>query len=489
MTDNLRQKTINGISWSFIDNFSNQGVAFVVGIIIANFVTPTEYGLLGVVMIFIALFNNIVDSGFSNALIRKKETSEVDYNTIFIVNFITSVALYFLLFILSPYIADFFHQSKLNLLLKVTGVIVIINAVTIIQKTILVRAIDFKTQTKASLVSSIISGIIGIVAAIVGMGVWSLVIQQLLRQILYTIVIWSYAKWWPRLQFSIESLKDLFGFGWKLLAVGMIDTIWKEIYQVVIGKYYSMSTLGQYTRAKQFSDGFTYGLLTVIQRVSLPTLSPLQDDDQRLREVLREIIKTSMFVLSPCLIGLMACSDALLHVLIGDQWNDAAYYLKILCTGLLISPIIILDQNVLQVKKKSGTVLLLNIITKAFAVFPIAIGIIYSIDAMLIISSLLGYTVIAPVTIAQSTGKYLNYGVLDHIKDLFKIIVVSLLMGAAMYVVPSEGISDYLILIMQLVVGISSFIVLCVICKISEYYTIKSIIYSYGKKLKHILTN
>lgn len=485
MSDNLREKTLNGVSWSLIDNLANQGVAFIVGIIIANFVTPEEYGQLGIILLFIALFNSIVDSGFSNALIRKKDASNEDYCTVFIVNLITSISLYALLFFTSPYIALFFHKGELDLLLKVTGIIVIINAVTIIQKTILVKAIDFKTQAKASLIASFLSGVIGIITAIVGWGVWSLVVQQILRQILYTVVIWFFAKWYPKLFFSIESLKDLWGFGWKLMVVGIIDTAWNELNQVVIGRYYRMSALGQYTRARQFSDGVTYGLLTVIQRVSLPSLSAVQDDDERLVHVLRKSLKMTMYVLTPCLLALAACSDALLNVLIGPQWSDAAFYLQLICISLILSPLRLLDQNVLQVKKDSGTLLLLNVVGKIFSVVPIIIGIFVSIDAMLISVAVVSYLVTTPLTIIYSTRKYLNYGLKGHFCDLSIIVMISFLMGLLAYLISLIGLDYRLTLVLQLLACVFLYILFSYLFEIEEYYELKNIVASYYNRFNH----
>ena len=489
MADNLRQKTVSGLAWSFIDNLANQGITFLVGIILARLITPDDYGMIGVILIFIALFNSIVDSGFSNALIRKKEATNLDYNTIFFVNLGVSLILYVLLFVFSPYVGIFFHQSKLDILLKVTGVIVILNAFTIIQRTILVKAIDFKTQAKASLISSILSGAGGIAAAVAGWGVWSLVLQQILRQFLYTLVLWISAHWRPSFQFSFSSLKDLFGFGWKIALSGIITTLWRELYQIVIGRYYSIASLGQYTRAKQFSDGVTYGLLTVIQRVSFPSLSAIQDEKERLKSVIRRINKTTMYVMAPVLIGLAACSKTLLEVLIGSQWGDAAEYLQIICLGMIFSPLRILDENVLQVKKDSSMVLILNIVGKAFAVVPIILGIMYNIKIMLIASAVISVFILTPLTIIFSTKKYLNYGVMDHVKDLGKIFTISIIMGCIVYALQLLPIPTIVILTLQILSGVLFYIVASKLLKVDAYDDTKEICLSYLKHIKKHIKN
>ena len=261
-----RSKAVKGVGWSFIDNLSAQGITFLVGLVLARLLTPEEYGLIGIITIFIAVFNSIVDSGFSNALIRKTDAGDIDYNTVFITNLVVSVVLFFALFFSASLIADFFNQPLLKPLSQVMASIVIINAFAIIQRTLLVKKIDFKTQTKVSLISSITSGAVGICMAFWGYGVWSLAVQQISRQLLNTAFLWIYAKWYPKLQFSWKSFKELFGFGWKLLASALIDTVWREIYQVVIGRCYSPATLGQYTRAQQFGSIFSVNLKTNKQK-------------------------------------------------------------------------------------------------------------------------------------------------------------------------------------------------------------------------------
>lgn len=228
----LKQKTIKGTAWSFADNIANQGIMFLGGLVLARLLTPEEYGLIGIITIFIAVFNSIVDSGFSNALIRKNNAKDVDYNTVFFSNLLLSILLFFVLFACSPAISRFFDNSELILLTRVMGIVLIINAFAIIQQTILMKRVDFKTQTKVSLIASISSGIIGISMAFGGMGVWSLVGQQISRQLLNTGFLWFYNKWLPKLQFSWQSFRELFGFGWKLLVSELINTTWKEIFQV-----------------------------------------------------------------------------------------------------------------------------------------------------------------------------------------------------------------------------------------------------------------
>lgn len=339
MSESLKDKTVKGVGWSFADNIANTGVSFVVGLVLARLLTPEEYGLIGIITIFIMVFNSIVDSGFSNALIRKKDASDKDYNTVFITNLLLSVLLFVVLYNCAPAISRFFDQPQLIPLTRVMGSVVIINAFAIIQRTILVKQIDFKTQTKVSLISSISSGVVGIGMAIGGMGVWSLVGQQISRQLLNTLFLWVYNKWWPKLQFSLDSFRELFNFGWKLLVSGLIDTVWKQVYQFVIGKFYTTETLGQYTRAQQFSSIFSSNLTTIVQRVSYPVLSSIQDEKERMKAAYKKVIKTTMLVTFVCMLGLAAVAKPMVLVLIGEKWLPCVTFLQILCFSMMLYPL------------------------------------------------------------------------------------------------------------------------------------------------------
>ena len=237
--ESLKKKTVRGTFWSAVDNVANQGVTFLVGLVLARLLTPHEYGLIGYIMILVAVFNSIVDSGFSNALIRKKDAGQTDYSTAFFFNLAVSLVMVAAMVLVAVPFSRFFKEPQLVPLVRVMSVIVVINALALIQRTRLVKSVDFKTQTKASLISSVSSGAVGLAMAFGGLGVWSLVGQQISRQLINTVCLWILNRWTPSWRFSWSSFRELFGFGWKLLVSGLIDTVWKEIYQLVIGKCYS----------------------------------------------------------------------------------------------------------------------------------------------------------------------------------------------------------------------------------------------------------
>ncbi len=483
MSKNLKNKTIRGVGWSFADNIFNQGITFLVGLVLARLLTPEEYGLIGIITIFIAVFNSIVDSGFSNALIRKNNAEAVDYNTVFITNMVLSIVLFFVMFFSAPAIAKFFNQPQLIPLTKVMASIVVINAFAIIPRTLFVRRVDFKTQTKISLIASVTSGVIGIAMALDGYGVWSLVCQQISRQFLNSVFLWIWAKWYPKFQFSIQSFKELFGFGWKLLVSGLIDTVWKEIYQVVIGKCYSAETLGQYTRAQQFGSIFSSNLTTVVQRVSYPVLSEIQDDKMRLKYAYKKVIKVTMLVTFCCMLGLAAVAKPMILVLIGEQWLPAVPFLQIICLNMMLYPLHAINLNMLQVQGRSDLFLKLEIIKKAIAVIPLVFGIFVGIYWMLWGSVITGF--IAYYLNAYYSGKFLDYSIWEQIKDIFPSFVVAAVMALIVWCLTFINLSSIVLLMIQLIVGGIIVIILCEITKLDSYIEVKDIAVTYFNKLRN----
>lgn len=471
--ESLKSKTVKGASWSFIDSIAGQGITFLVGLVLARLLTPEEYGLIGIITIFIAVFNSIVDSGFSNALIRKNDAKEIDYNTVFISNLVLSVVLFGVLYISATAISSFFNQPQLIPLLRVMGSIVIINAFAIIQRTILVKKVDFKTQTKVSLISSITSGVLGIGMAVGGLGVWSLVGQQISRQFLNSAFLWIYSRWYPKLQFSIQSFKELFTFGWKLLVSSLIDTVWREVYQVVIGKCYSPVALGQYTRAHQFASICSSNLTTVVQRVSFPVLSSVQDDKERLKNGYKRIIKVAMLVTFVLMLGLTAVAKPLVLSLIGEQWLPCVPFLQIISLQMMLYPLHSLNLNMLQVQGRSDLFLKLEIIKKIIAIGPLLLGIFVNIYWMLGGSVVTGF--IAYYLNAYYSGPFLNYSIKEQVKDILPGFGVAVAMAVPVFAMSFIPLNPFILLPSQIAVGAVITISICEVTKLPEYLEIKGI--------------
>lgn len=482
MSGGLKEKTINGVGWSVIDNVANYGITFIVGVILARLLSAEEYGLIGIVSIFIVLFNVIVDSGFSSALIRKKDADEKDYNTVFYINLAISILLTLSLFFSAPSIAAFFQKNELVQLTRAMSCIILINAFSIVQKTVLTKKIDFKTQTKISIISHSVSGLLGILFALCGYGVWALVIQQISSRVFATILLWVFVRWTPQLLFSWESFKDLFSFSWKLLVAQIINSLWQNIYQVVIGKCYKPDTLGQYTRAKQFADIFSSNITMVVKRVTFPVLSTIQDDRERTIASYKHIIKLTMFVSSTCLLGLAAVARPLVLVLIGEKWLQCVPILQILCFTFILYPMEVLNVNMLTVRGRSDMLLWLEVIQKVISIIPLLLGIFVDFFWMLygsMFASWINYAIIS-----HFAGLKIGYSGLRQLLDIMPSFMISLAISVVAWFLTFLPISSFIILPLQIVIGCFLLIVLCHMFQIEEYSEIKKIMFFYVSKLK-----
>lgn len=481
----LKDKTVKGVGWSAADAFLGQGVSFIVGIILARLLTPAEYGLIGIVLIFTTVLGSIVDSGFSTAIIRKKEATDADYNTMFITNMAVSLLVYALLWVGAPEIACFFERPELTSLTRVTGLILVFQALSITQVTILTKRIDFKTKTKASVVAAVVSGFIGIGMAFMGMGVWSLVGQQLSNKLLYSICLWQLNRWCPNGSFSQDSFHYMWGFGWKMMLSGLLNNIWNQLYQVVVGKCYSPATLGQYTRSKEYAQLFSANFTSIIQRVTYPVLAEVQDDKERMIAAYRRVIKTSMFVTTVCMFFLGAVAEPFIYCLIGPQWHEAATYLPLICVSMSLYPLHAINLNMLQVQGRSDIFLYLEIIKKIVSIGPLCLGIFVNIYWMLVGSIFTG--MISFFLNSYYTGRKLNYSSWHQLRDIAPSYLVAATIAISVYFLKDITLNYYLIFTIQVAVGTIVFFAICETTKLQEYQELKLIAQSGILKVKELL--
>lgn len=476
----LKDKTVKGVAWSGIDNVVQMGVTFLVSIVLARLLSPDDYGLLGLIAVFTAVCQALINGGFTTALIRKKDATDDDYNTVFISNLGMSLLLYAIIYLCSPAIANFFERQELVALTRVSSLGMIIGALALVQQTRLTKRIDFKTQTKITIIASMTSGIIGIGMALLDFGVWALVAQQLSATSLRTILLFFYNKWIPQLRFSSASFHELFGFGWKMMVSGVLDTIWKELYQVIVGKFYSPATLGQYTRAKQFSQLFSSNLTTVVQRVTYPVLSNIQDDKERMISAYRRIIKVTMFITAIGMFFLGAISEPLLYCLIGPKWHEAATFLPLICISGSLYPLHAINLNMLQVQGRSDLFLGLEIVKKIIGIVPLAVCIFYGVMPMLYVNLVAG--LICYFLNSYFPGKLLGYTSWMQLKDIAPSYGLATLIAISVYFLKYLPITNWVILPLQLALGVALFFVLCNKTGMKDYKEVKSIIAPYFKR-------
>lgn len=471
----LKEKTLHGLSWSFLDNLANQGIKFITGIVLARILSPREFGLIGMITVFIAITQSFIDSGFSQALIRKQNCSQADYSTVFFFNLIVSVFFYLVLFLGSGWISLFFQEPQLQQLLQVLAICLIINALTIIQYTRLVKEINFKLQTRISIIASFTSGAIGIIAALKGMGAMSLVLKTVSEYLLRSFFLWLWNNWRPSWSFDFKSFKEMYGFGSRLMVSGIIDTLYKNMYNIIIGKYFTASDLGYYTRADQFQMLPSQNLTSVIQNVSYPILSSIQDDKEKLKLAAQKLIKSIMLISFVVMMGMSGLSKQMVLTLIGPKWLPSVPYLQLLCFIGMLYPWHAINLNILNVMGRSDLFLRLEIIKKSLIVPAVFIGIKFGIEAMII--SVLIVNFFGLYLNSFWTGKFINYPLTEQIKDVFPSFLLGIATGGLLYALNYLNIQSPLILLLiQLTAGATFSLGIAEILKLKDYYYIRETI-------------
>lgn len=447
----LKEKTTNGLFWSSVDRFSSQGISFVFSILIARLLSPHDYGIVAMVSVFFAVAQSFVDSGFSNALIRKKDRTDADLSTCFYFNIFVGIVFYALLFFLAPYIAIFYDQPILDSIVKVSGLNVIFNSLSVVQNAQFSYQLEFKTIAKVTLSSTIFSSIAGLFFAYKGYGVWALVIQGVSATFIRTLVLWILSKWHPRSRFSRESFNYLFGYGSKILASGLLDTIYNNIYPMVIGKFYTPTQLGNYSRAFGWAQLPSANISSVIQRVTFPVLSEIQDDSLRLEKNYRKLLRLSSFVIFPLMVGMAALATPIVRVCLTSKWDGCILYLQVICFALMWYPIHAINLNLLQVKGRSDLFLKLEFIKKGIGLAILLVTLPISILFVCIgcvLESLLDLFINT-----YYTGKLIQVGYFKQMKDLLPILMVSLGMGIVVYISSLFFTNEFIKLIIGIPLG------------------------------------
>ena len=455
--ESLKQKTTKGLFWSSVERFSNQGVSFIFSIILARILAPRDFGIVAMIGIFFAVAQSFVDSGFSNALVRKTDRREEDLSTCFYFNIGVGIVAYIVLFLIAPFIADFYNQPILSPIIRITGLGVVLNSLCVVQQALFTIRIDFKSQAKVTLSATIISGIVGVVLAYLEYGVWALVWQGVVMSLVRMGLLWLMSKWRPKAGFSKDSFHYLFGYGSKLLASGLLDTIYNNIYPIVIGKFYSPAQLGNYSRALSFAQLPSSNITSILQRVTFPVLSTIQDDLPRLQTNYRRLLKLSAFIVFPLMMGLAAVAFPLIRVVLTPKWEGCSLYLQIICFALMWYPIHAINLNLLQVKGRSDLFLRLEIIKKIVGVCIMCITIPLGITAMCI--GMVASSLISLFINTFYTGKLIDIGYLKQMRDLLPVLINSLLMGSVVYFSIKLFYSDLVKIITGFLVGVVSYIV------------------------------
>ena len=462
----LKDKTVKGVIWSAVDRFSAQGIQFVFSILIARLLVPEDYGVIAMLNIFLAVSQTFIDSGFGTALIRKIDRTETDFSTVFYFNIAVAVFFYLGLFFAAPAIANFYNAPLLVPVTRVTAINLVIGSLSGIHNAKLSIAIDFKSRAKISIVSAVLTGAVGLWMAYSGYGVWALVVQTVFAGIIRTIMLWIIVKWYPKLVFSWKSFKEMFSFGSKLLASGLLDTIYNNIYPLVIGKVFSPTTLGVYSKANSLAQFPSSNITSVLQSVTFPVLSTIQNEEDRLAAAYKRFLRIAAFVVFPLMMGLSAVADPFIRLALTDKWEGAIYLLQIICFWMMWYPIHAINLNILQVKGRSDYFLKLEIIKKVQGVIVLCVTVPMGIVAMCY-GSLIS-SIICLIWNTYYTKKLLGYGFFAQMKDLFPVIMHSLAMWLLVSVIVHFMPNLWLKLIVGVLSGMVYYIVGAYLMKFPE---------------------
>lgn len=437
----LRKSTVRGVSWSLIEQFGIYAVRFVMGVILARLLSPKDFGLIGMITVFFTLALVFVNSGLGAGYIQKKNATDTDANTMFIANLVISIFMYIVLWFAAPYIAAFYEQPLLISLVRVMGLVVIINAFNAIQIAKVVRDINFKLRAKVAVGSSVISGLCGITAAYYGLGVWSLVIQQMGNRFFTTAGMYLTTKWKPGMEFSKQSFKELFSFGMWVMFTGLLGKLFQNINILVIGKLFPVSELGLFTKAKGFRNMFSNQISEAIGGVSFPVLSRFQDDPVKMRNGMKKFLQVSIFLIALIMILLIVTAKPFVILLLTEKWSGMIPYMQLLCITGIFYPINMMNVQFLMGQGKSNKNFVLGIIRNVTAILNLVI--MYRWGVLYIIIGMVGVSMINIFINAYFTHKYINYGIFKQLGDIKVTLLATLMAGLAGYFVGTHVTDNY----------------------------------------------
>ncbi|MDY6396596.1 MAG: lipopolysaccharide biosynthesis protein [Treponema sp.] len=467
-----RQKIFSNLIWRFLERTGAQLVAFIVAIVLARILTPEDYGTIALITVFTTILNVFVDSGLGSALVQKKDADNVDFSTVFYTNVIFCIIIYAILFFASPFIADFYKRPELTSVIRVLGITILISGVKNIQQSYVSKTLQFKKFFFATLVGTVIAAIVGVWMAYHGFGVWALVAQQITNLSIDTILLWITVKWHPDFIFSFERLKGLFSFGWKLLVSALLDTTYNNLRNLIIGKNYSSEDLAFYTKGNLFPNAIVGNINNAIDSVLLPAMAGEQDDKGRVKQMTRRAIKTGTYCIAPLMMGLAGCAPAIVHLLLTDKWLPCVPYMRIFCITYMFWPIHTANLNAIKALGRSDLFLKLEIWKKVVGLVVLFSTMWFGV--MVMAYSLLFTSVTSQIINTWPNRKLLKYGYFEQLKDILPGIILAFVMGILISLFNLFPLAEWIILIIQIPVGIIIYISFSMIFKLESFEYLKN---------------
>ncbi len=483
MTENptsLRGKVLSGLFWKVLENGGVQIVQFVISLILARMLGPERYGTIALLLVFIAIANVFIQSGFQTALIQKRQVDDLDYSSVFYLGLGVALLLYAVIFAGAPAVAAFYHDPELKSMLRVLALMIFFGAVVSVQTAMVSRKMEFRKMCAASLLATCLSGIAGVIGAYRGLGTWALVVQQLGTQFLLMVFLWVLVGWKPMRAFSFSRVKALFSYGWKLLCSSLLDTVYNNLYTMVIGRIYQKDVVGYNNRCNQFPQLIVNNLAASIQAVMLPAFSASQEDKERMKAMVRRSIVTSAFVIFPMMAGLVAVAKPLISIILTEKWLPCVPFLQIMCVAYAMWPIHIANLQAINALGRSDIFLKLEIIKKALGLAVLAVSIPFGIYAMVWLKASTDF--VGTIINAYPNKKLLNYSFLEQWRDVFPALILSVVMGAIVYSLQFFIHNNWILLTAQISGGVLIYGGLAWIFKIESFRYLLGVVKGFQKR-------
>lgn len=453
--------------WRFFERCGAQFVAFFISIILARLLDPAVYGEIALITVFICILQVFVDSGLGSALIQKKNADDLDFSSVFYFNIVVCIAMYVIMFVVAPFIAEFYHNPHLTAVIRVLSLTLVISGVRNIQQSYVSKNLIFKKFFFATVGATLGSAVVGIAMAYMGYGVWALVGQQLTNVTLGTLILWSIVHWRPKLMFSLQRLKGLFSYGWKLLASALIEVVYGQLCQLIIGRIYTTRDLAFYNQGHRFPNVIVANINTSIDSVLLPAMAAEQDDKERVRTMTRRAISISTYIMMPLMMELTVCAEPLVRLVLTEKWLPCVPFLRVFCFTFAFWPVHTANLNAIKALGRSDLFLKLELIKKIIGFVAVLIAMNISVLAMAY--SILVTSVLSQIINSWPNKRLLAYDYLAQLKDMFPQIALSCIMGGCVYCIQYVELNDILTLALQIVVGIIIYTFLSKLFKIESF--------------------
>lgn len=478
--NSITERTMGGLFWRFMERCSAQGVTFIVSIVLARLLAPTVYGTIALVTVFTTIMQVFVDSGLANALIQKKEVDDVDFSTVFYFNIVFSLILYIAMFLLAPFISNFYNMPSLTPVIRLLSSTILVSGIRNVQQAYVSRHLLFKKFFFATIGGTIGAAVVGIGMAYMGYGVWALVGQQVFNSLCGTIILWFVVEWRPKLKFSFQRLKTLFSFGWKLLVSQLIDTIYKDIRSLIIGKLYTETDLAFYNKGNEFPKVIVNNINKSIDSVLLPTMAKEQENRERVKAMTSRAIRTSTYIMAPLMLGLAVCAEPLIKLLLTDKWLPCVFFMRIFCVTYMFYPIHTANLNAINALGRSDLFLKLEIAKKIVGVLALLSTMWISVESMAY--SLFVTTILSTIINAFPNKKLLNYSWFEQMKDILPHIGIAILMAIPVYLMQYLPLPTVVVLILQVITGAVVYTGLSVLFKLEVFRYLFGIIQGFIKR-------